>query len=146
GFAVLIVVSPLGATLAETAFRWMPSHLRPSDDPQPGQYARAAILATLLLNLLVDGLLTPITEEFYFRGYLLPRLWPLRWFAPLINAALFTLGHFWQPYNYLLILLAVLPEVYAVWWKRNLWIAVGLHCFGNTLGATLTLIVFLAHM
>ncbi len=37
----------------------------------------------------------------------------------------------------------MLPEVYAVWWKRSLWIAVVLHCFGNTLGATLTLIAFL---
>jgi membrane protease YdiL (CAAX protease family) len=142
-FVVLALVSPLGAALADGAFGWLPAHLRPSSDTRPGEYARAAILATLVLTLFVDGLLAPVTEEFYFRGYLLPRLWPLRWFAPAANAALFTLFHFWQPYNYLLILLVVLPEVYAVWWKRSLWIAVVLHCFGNTLGATLTLVAFL---
>ena len=143
GLAALALASPVGAALADGPFRWLPAHLRPGSDPQPGEYARAAILATLVLTLFVDGLLAPVTEELYFRGYLLPRLWPLRWFAPAANAALFTLFHFWQPYNHLLILLVVLPEVYAVWWKRSLWIAVVLHCFGNSLGATLTLIAFL---
>ena len=82
-------------------------------------------------------------EELYFRGYLLPRLSHWGWYAPIINAFLFTLQHFWQPYNYLLIFLLVLPEVMIVRWKRNIRFSILCHCTANTLGAVLTLIALL---
>ncbi len=59
----------------------------------------------------------------------------------MINALLFTLGHFWQPYNYPLIFLLVLPEICLVYWKRNIKISILLHCAGNTIGALLSLIL-----
>jgi hypothetical protein len=59
----------------------------------------------------------------------------LGWLALVLNSLLFTLGHFWQPYNYLLIFLLVLPEGFPVYWKRNIKISILLHCTGNTLAA-----------
>ncbi len=102
-------------------------------------------LLTGLLNLLIDGITVPFVEELYYRGYLLPRLSRLGWLAPVINALLFTLGHFWQPYNYPLIFLLVLPEICLVYWKRNIKISILLHCAGNTIGALLSLaLLFMA--
>lgn len=51
------------------------------------------------------------------------------------SSLLFTLGHFWQPYNYPLIFLLVLPEGFPVYWKRNTKIFILLHCTGNTFAA-----------
>jgi len=34
----------------------------------------------------------------------------------------------------------VLPQAYIVWWKRNIYIGMLVHCTGNTLGAVLSLI------
>jgi hypothetical protein len=36
----------------------------------------------------------------------------------------------------------VLLNAYVAWWKRNIYIAMLLHCSANTIGATLALISF----
>lgn len=73
----------------------------------------------------------PIVEELYFRGYLLPRIAYLKGFAPLINALLFALYHFWQPYALFTVTLFALPLAYAVWWKRNVYLPIIVHCLTN---------------
>ena len=100
-----------------------------------------ALLSFGSLSIL-DGIINPIIEELYFRGYLLPRISRFGWIAPLISAVLFTVQHYWQPYNYPLIFLIQLPIVYIVWWKRNIYISMLAHCGGNTIGALLSLIGF----
>lgn len=104
----------------------------------------AITLITALLTLALDGIISPVVEELYFRDYLLPRISRWGWFAPFINVFLFTLQHFWQPYNYVLIFLLVLPEVLIVRWKRNIRFSILCHCTANTLGALLTLIALLS--
>ena len=92
---------------------------------------------------MVDGIINPVVEELYFRGYLLPRISRLGWLSPLVSASLFTLAHFWQPYNYPTIFLIQLPLVYVVYWKRNIYIAILVHCAGNLIGAVLSLVSFM---
>ncbi len=82
------------------------------------------MLFFLILQIIVDGILIPIVEEFYFKGYLLSRMESLGVFAPLLTASLFTLAHFWQPYNYLLIFFIQLPLIYLMWWKKNVYIGI----------------------
>ena len=67
----------------------------------------------------------------------------LGWSSPFVSASLFTVAHFWQPYNYPIIFLIQLPLVYIVYWKRNIYIAILMHCAGNTIGALLSLVSFL---
>ena len=141
-FGVLFLVSPVTGFLAGNVFSWLPKVLLPDASSLYPTSARSAILITLILGLLVDGFVNPIVEELYFRGYLLPRISYLGWLAPLVNAFFFTLQHFWQPYNYPLIFLIQLPLVYLVWWKRNIYISMLVHCAGNIIGATLSLISF----
>ncbi len=141
-FSVLFLISPITEFLAEKVFWWLPPFLLPDGSSSYPTPTQTAILITLILGLIVDGFVNPIVEELYFRGYLLPRISRLAWLAPLASALLFTLQHFWQPYNYPLIFLIQLPLVYVVWWKRNIYIAMLVHCAGNIIGATLSLIGF----
>jgi membrane protease YdiL (CAAX protease family) len=70
----------------------------------------------------------------------MPRVDYLGWLAPLFDAFLFSIHHFWQPYNYLLIFLIVLPQAYVVWRKQNIYIAIMVHCAANMTGAVLSII------
>jgi membrane protease YdiL (CAAX protease family) len=133
---------PISSFLAERVFFWLPPYLLPSWEP-PVAPTQGLILFTLLANLLFDGILFPVLEEAYFRGFLLPRMTYLGVLAPAVNALLFAMWHFWQPYNWPLIFVLVLVEAYVVWWKRNIYISMLLHCSANTIGATLALLAFL---
>ncbi len=144
-FAVLFLVTPATNFLASRVFFGLPGYLLPGGDLLYGSPTRKALLVTLFIKLFMDGIANPIVEELYFRGYLLPSLSHLGWFAPVINTLLFTLGHFWQPYNYPLIFLTVLPEVAIVWKKQNIYLSIMTHCAANTLGALLSLASFFAH-
>ncbi len=51
--------------------------------------------------------------------------------APFVNAVLFSLYHFFTPWQNPGRILGLLPMVYAVWWKRNVYIGIAVHCLGN---------------
>jgi membrane protease YdiL (CAAX protease family) len=102
-----VVFQPVSKTLIAHVFWWLPMALLPST---AAIKLTTATLITGLLLLLIDGIIAPLVEELYYRGYLLPRLSRLGWFAPIFNSFLFTLGHFWQRYNYLFIFLLVLCQ------------------------------------
>ena len=137
-FGLLVANGRLREYLGRHAFAWLPAYLLPDWRP-PAPPDRALLLAALVLQLLVDGLAAPVAEELYFRGFLLPRLGHLGAWAPAFNAALFTVQHWWQPYNWAQIFLIMLPLVYLVWWRRGVWISVVMHCAGNSIGALLAL-------
>jgi membrane protease YdiL (CAAX protease family) len=137
-FGLLFANGPLREYLAREVFGWLPPHLLPDWEP-PAPPDRALLLVALVLQLLVDGLAAPVAEELYFRGFLLPRLGYLGVWAPLVNTALFTVHHWWQPYNWAQIFLVMLPLVYLVWWRRSVWLSVAMHCAGNSIGALIAL-------
>lgn len=71
-FTFLFLLTPVRDFLAEKVFYWLPEYFMPDYEPASTSPARAAILITLILGLLIDGLINPVVEELYFRGYLLP--------------------------------------------------------------------------
>src|SRR5690349_1705919 len=94
--ACLILYAPMfsvGLWARTNLFSWLPSWFY---DPGFDWASRQALIITFSLGILIDGIVGPLVEELYFRGYLLPQM--KGWSAPLINAALFTLYHFWQPH------------------------------------------------
>ncbi len=141
-FVLLFATAPINRWLATQVFAWLPPFLLPDWKP-PIEPSRTLMRVALLVQLFLDGLAVPVVEELYFRGFLLPRISYLGAWAPLVNATLFAIQHFWQPYNWVLILLLVTAEVYVVWWRRNIYIAMLLHCSANTIGALLALAAFL---
>ncbi len=85
---------------------------------------------SLVLNVAV-----PWVEEFYFRGYLLPRMGRFGRWAPLVNTALFSLYHVWLPWEFFGRLAALLPAMYVVWCKRGLAVSVWVHVLLNSTGS-----------
>lgn len=149
-FAIIVIVFcllqlPLGRAsqyLATHAFSWVPVAFSPAADDDLAATSRNILLPILLLQLLIDGIVNPFVEERYFRGFLLPQLAGLRVIAPVVSTVLFSLSHFWQPHNYLSIFVYVLPATVFTWWHRNYYAQAFVHCFANSLGATLALVAF----
>lgn len=87
-------------------------HTEPDTIPAPILWT--VVVLSAFLNLAV-----PSVEELYFRGFLLPRIPGGSHWAPLLNASLFSLYHFWLPWDFFGRLVA-LPVAYVVQWKRGL--------------------------
>jgi membrane protease YdiL (CAAX protease family) len=105
------------------------------NDPMSATGAdRGPLLATVAIGFVMNGFLGPIVEESYFRGYLLPRLSRFDRWAPLINAALFSLYHFWQPWALVSRFGYVLPYTAAVRRTGSVGLGMAVHCAANLLG------------
>jgi membrane protease YdiL (CAAX protease family) len=135
GFGLSMAIEP---TVIANVFGWLPDwFVRPIDPDRVGEYSRGAWLVTLAAYLALNGFIGPIVEELYFRGYLLPRMEWMGRFAPLVNASLFSIYHFWSPWQVIGRILALGPTVYAVRWKQNMYLGMVVHCTGNVLGIIL---------
>jgi hypothetical protein len=66
-------------------------------------FSKVVLVPTLPATLAIDGLINPTVGELYFRRYLLSRLPVTGWRATPLPSALFSLQHYWQPWNWLLI-------------------------------------------
>ena len=135
GFGLSMAFEP---AVIDSLFGWLPDwFVRPIDPDRVTNYGREAWLVTLAAYFVLNGFAGPIVEELYFRGYLLPRMdWMGRW-APLVNVSLFSLYHFWSPWQIVGRILGFGPTVYAVRWKENVYLGMVVHCTLNTLGITL---------
>ena len=101
----------------------------------PYRHLGAGVLVALLvLRFLADVVVTSTAEELYFRGYLLPRIPGPAWLAPIINAALFAIYHFWQPYNWPSIFCFTLPMILAVWRTKDVRLSIATHVTMNLIG------------
>jgi membrane protease YdiL (CAAX protease family) len=141
-FIFTVVAKPIDSFLIAKLFSWLPSWAF-FEQTDFSQYTSAALRATLFLNLAFNGLLGPFVEELYFRGYLLPRISRFRWGAPLVNVILFSLYHFFSPWQNPVRILALIPLVYVVWRKRNIKISIIVHCLLNTCGILSSAALFL---
>lgn len=134
-FCFGVIATKIDPFFIDNFFRWLPSWFFINGFTQNiGQYPKVVLLVTIVLGLVFNGLVGPIVEELYFRGYLLPRLKQIGGWAPLVNILLFSLYHFFTPWQNITRILALLPLVYAVWWKRNIYIGIITHCALNTVG------------
>ena len=138
GFLATGITPLLDNVIMKAWFSWLPEWYAIFNVAQLQGYARPALLVTFWVGLIVNGLMLPIMEELYFRGYLLPRLERFGKWAPLINVSLFSLYHFWTPWQAISRILWMLPWVYATWRKRNIYLIIITHCTANTLGWLLT--------
>jgi len=117
-----------------TIFNWVPEWFR-IDRFEAGTMEKGLLTFTIVLNLLLNGILGPIVEEVYFRGFLLPRMGKLGKAAPLVNTVLFSLYHFFTPWENVTRIIAMMPYIYIVWYKKNIRIGMIVHCTMNLLGA-----------
>src|SRR6266508_747687 len=135
GILVTGLVSPLDNLLSDQAFKWLPDwYTLRNVLGIKTMYSREVILVTAVCALTLNGLVGPIVEELYFRGHLLPRLSHFGRWAPLLNVALFSFYHFWTPWMFFSRLILLIPMVYIVKWKQNIYIGMIAHCLLNLIG------------
>ncbi len=141
-FILLSYISrPVDRFVFRSFFQWLPRWFR-LDPGDSDTYSKTTLLILWGFYFVIN-ISGALVEELYFRGFLLPRISHLGFWAPLINTVLFSLYHFFTPSENISRILALLPMVYVVWWKRNIYIGIILHCGGNAVGLLIMLSQFL---
>ncbi len=86
----------------------------------------------LIAHIALSGILVPITEELYFRGYLLPRM-PREFgrLKPVAHSLLFSVYHFDAPWLIPVRTLGMLPLIYTTVYTRSVRPAIFAHCLVN---------------
>lgn len=135
----VLVYPPLDLFFIENVFAWLPDSFFLVEDF--ARYSTAALVITWVLGMVVNAIAGPVVEEVYFRGYLLPRISRFGAWAPLINTVLFSVYHFFTPWQNVGRIVGLLPMVYAAWWKRSIYVSMGAHVLGNVSVILMLLVV-----
>jgi uncharacterized protein len=97
------------------------------------QYSKEILLLTCVGYFILNVIVGPIVEELFFRGYLTTKISRYGNFAPLIITILFSLYHFWLPFNNLFRISVFFPAALIAWRKKNIYISIAFHCLCNLL-------------
>jgi uncharacterized protein len=136
--AIAATCTPVGSAIVGRLAGIYPHWLLPSYNSTAG-FSKVVLVSALLATLAIDGVINPTVEEMYFRGYLLPRLPVAGWRAVPLSAALFSLQHCWQPWNWLLIFVLELVLTTVVVRLRSLRVGIVMHIPANSFGILATL-------
>ena len=122
--------------LINSVFKFVPDFLLSTTFvKQLATFPKWMIALTCIVNLIFNGLIAPIVEELYFRGYLMSRMERFGKATPLIVAVLFSLYHLFSPWENITRIIALVPYHYCVWKFKNLYIGMLVHCACNLVGA-----------
>jgi len=141
-FAALVLTmagKSFNPALKGALFGWMPSWLDITDIfVHPSDYSAAWRITVWVLGLIATSIVGPVAEEFYFRGFLLPRIkgkvvGPVLW-----GASLFALYHVFSLWLVPARIIALIPLVYITLKKRNIGIAIAAHCILNIAGDSIS--------
>jgi membrane protease YdiL (CAAX protease family) len=143
-FLLFVFVAPLiQPFIVDTLFSWWPQEFNFQNAMQePAQFSNyGGVQALAVLYALSLGFLIPFLEELYFRGYLLPRMegYARKW-APLVNVVLFSIYHFYSPWENPIRIVALLPQFYVVWRKKDIRFGILPHVLINLIGAVMILV------
>jgi membrane protease YdiL (CAAX protease family) len=109
----------------------------------PGELMGMPLLGKwwIVIAYLFGWILNILGEEFWFRGYLLPRQeLSFGKFAWLANGVMFGFNHIWQPWNLLMVVPGSLIGAYVVQKRKNTWVLLVPH---GILNATLLIVIIL---
>ncbi len=120
------------SSFLKTFFSWLRSDMF-LDMGLDGNYLKSKLIITYTLFLILIVLILPTIEELYFRGYLLPRMPSrLKGWTEIIHSGFFALYHTWTPWMFIVRTFGVLPLIYAVKRKENIFIGIVAHCLLNS--------------
>lgn len=125
-----MLLEKLDQAIFNTFFHWLPDWFQIGQFV-PINYSQSVLTFTFVLFLILNGVAGPIVEELYFRGYLLPHMEKLKGWAPLFNVVLFSLYHFFSPWQFFTRILAFFPLAYFVRRKSNIYLSMVTHCLLN---------------
>jgi hypothetical protein len=114
--------------LLHNVFAWVPDWFVMRPDPSMFSSLSKSMLMTLWILMFVSMVVVGgVTQEFYSRGFLLPRTQHFGWWAPAFNALLFAIFHLIAPWGWVVFFLMSLPWAYLVWWRRSVKIGLFIH-------------------
>jgi membrane protease YdiL (CAAX protease family) len=96
-----------------------------------GLPSAGTIIVLIVIAFLFNGLAGPITEELYFRGYLLPRIDRYGKWAPVLSTLLFSIYHLWTPWRGPQIVVGFLPLTIAAWRTKSVYVSMVAHVVIN---------------
>ena len=109
--------------ITPTYFSWDSSNL--------ANYSSVTITITCVLYFLLNVIIYPIIEELFFRGVLTNKLKKYDYLAPIFVTVIFSLYHFWLPFDNLFRITAfILPSI-LVYKYNDIRISIGFHCACN---------------
>lgn len=97
-------------------------------------FSKSIRIMTCIYYGIFNVLIAPITEEL---GYLTSHYERQNSFTPIMITILFSLYHFWLPFNNIFRIAAFVPVAYVAYKKKNLYISILFHClcnFSSTVG------------
>ncbi|RJO75830.1 CPBP family intramembrane metalloprotease [Nocardia panacis] len=116
------------------AFTWLPyANIGSSITASIDGYPHSTTLTAMLICLPLTGISLPLIEEFYFRGFLMPRIAHLNGWAPVLSAVLFSLYHFWSPWVFVSRVIFMFPGIWLVWREKDIRLSIGMHVGGDGL-------------
>jgi hypothetical protein len=128
GFVMMGAVSPaVQERLLDSVFAWVPRWFAMRPDPEAMLASSRGVLLTMWGLMLLMVVVGGVTQEGYFRGYLLPRMAWLGRGAPVLNAALFAVFHMAAPWGWLVFFVGTLPWSVLVFWKRSIQLGLFMH-------------------
>ncbi|MBB2184441.1 CPBP family intramembrane metalloprotease [Lachnospiraceae bacterium MD1] len=138
---VFTVIAPLEhGLLFSTIFKNVPEYYKLSYFAESYMnYPKSMVIIALVLYALGNGILAPIVEELYFRGFLMPRISRYGNWAPVIITVLFSVYHLFSPWENFTRILAILPFTYCVYKKKNIIIGMVVHCTLNMASVIMTI-------
>ena len=129
--AIFLLLAPVSNAIRDALFSGWPAMYELSLDLTG--YSRSTAVIALIINFLMICLIAPITEEIYFRGYLLPRLSRFGFWAVPIHTTLFGFFHTWTPWMVVTRAIGIIPFAYIVQRKQNIYIGMIAHVLFNIL-------------
>lgn len=107
-------------------------------------FPKNTITLTCVIYFTFNVFVGPITEEFFFRGYLTAYNNKYGKWTPVIITVIFSLYHFWLPFHNIFRIFAFMPMAYISYRKKNLFICMTSHILCN-LFSTLSFIIAVAN-
>jgi hypothetical protein len=123
---IFTLLRPVDVWLKENIFYWVPDMNNGLD----GNYSRTTLIVTYALFFIFTCVLGPWVEEYYFRGFLLPRVNGR--FASLLHSFLFAAYHVFTPWMIITRTIGLLPLIYAVK-KKNINVGIIAHILVNSI-------------
>ena len=136
---IFTFLKPLDEIIKTTFFGWIPEKFILSGDF--AVLAKPQLLISFILVFLIVGIFAPIVEEIYFRGFLYPRMEWMGKATPFVHALLFSIYHFWSPWQMITRFIAILPFCYVAYKTKNIKIAIIVHCLLNVFGDAMMIFI-----
>jgi len=137
--AIFTLLKPLDELIKSEFFGWIPEkYILAGDFSLLNQNQ---LLVSFILVFLFIGIIAPIAEEIYFRGFLYPKMEWMRMTAPVVHALLFSIYHFWSPWQVITRFIAIFPLCYVVYRTKNIKIGIIVHCLLNIFGDALIILL-----